>query len=492
MKPPTIHGKIVLSLLALMIAGAALIVASDTLISVPVAVGALVVFGLGLTFWSTRWLAPLDDVTEYIERMAEGEVALQPMRVRQAGQIERLATAVNRLNTQLRGVAEEADELARGMIGIQTLADRVLDSGDLSTVDFEVRGVEGGLNHSFTMLTNQLRRVAVMSHIIANDNLQNRALDDDLPGELGETYGAMVQHLRQLANNARQVSRGDLTVELEGGGDLGSSFNEMVDGLRELVEEIVQSALQISSASEEMLQVLREQQNAARDQARRIEATKKSMHELLDSADAIARSARTVSSAAEKTRDKNKQIGQRIATLEQQSDRIREILELIRNIADRSDLLALNASLEGQRAGEAGQGFTLVAHEMRRLAENTKESVGNVKSLVSEIGDSASGASEASREGLELSEKTTNESREITEVSRRQKEATEDVSEAMEELTTLVNHGVAGIRQVTHAASDLAALAERLGDLVDRFEVRARAQYEMGLDEDSGVERTVH
>jgi methyl-accepting chemotaxis protein len=216
------------------------------------------------------------------------------------------------------------------------------------------------------------------------------------------------------------------------------------------------------------------------------------MHELLDSADAIARSARTVSSAAEKTRDKNKQIGQRIATLEQQSDRIREILELIRNIADRSDLLALNASLEGQRAGEAGQGFTLVAQEMRRLAENTKESVGNVKSLVSDIGDSASGASKASREGLELSEKTTSESREITEVSRRQKEATKDVSEAMEELTTLVNHGVAGIRQVTHAASDLATLAERLGDLVDRFEVRARTEYEMGLDEETGVERTVH
>lgn len=492
MNPSTINGKITWSLLVLTIVGVGLLWVPDSILATPAATAVVGAIGLLLVAWSRSWMAPIREVTDYVERMSEGEVARNPLKVDQSGQVERLATAVNRLNTQLRGVAEEADELARGMIGIQTLADRVLDSGDLSAVDFQVRGAEGGLNHSFTMLTNQLRRVAVMSHIIANDNLQNPALDDELPGELGETYGAMVQHLRQIASNARQVSCGDLTVELEGGGDLGSSFNEMVYGLRELVEEIVQSALQISSASEEMLQVLQEQQKSARDQARRIEATKKSMHELLDSADAIARSARTVSSAAEKTRDKNKQIGQRIATLEQQSDRIREILELIRNIADRSDLLALNASLEGQRAGEAGQGFTLVAQEMRRLAENTKESVGNVKNLVAEIGESATGASKASKEGLALSEKTTNESQEINDVSRRQKEATEDVSKAMEELTTLVNHGVAGIRQVTHAASDLAQLAQRLGDLVDRFEVRARSQLERDFEADEESRRTVH
>ncbi|MGM0554817.1 MAG: methyl-accepting chemotaxis protein [Myxococcota bacterium] len=493
MKPSTINGKIALTILALTLIGIVLVLVPESYISSSLAGAIMALCGLGLAGWSRRWMTPLREVTDYVEAMSQGKVARRPLRVEQAGEVERLATAVNRLNTQLRGVAEEADELARGMIGIQTLADRVLDSGDLSAVDFEVRGAEGGLNHSFTMLTNQLRRVAVMSHIIASDNLQNPALDDELPGELGETYGAMIRHLRQLASNARRVSHGDLTVELEGGGDLGSSFNEMVNGLRELVGEIVQSALQISSASEEMLQVLREQQKSARDQARRIEATKRSMDELLDSADAIARSARTVSGAAEKTRDKNRQIGRRITTLEQQSDRIREILELIRNIADRSDLLALNASLEGQRAGEAGQGFTLVAQEMRRLAENTKESVGNVKNLVSEIGETATGASKASKEGLQLSEKTTKESQEINEVSRRQREATEDVGEAMEELTTLVNHGVAGIRQVTHAASDLADLADRLGDLVDRFEVRAQNELGHGLGpEDGDGTRTFH
>lgn len=465
---PTTSGKIALSILALTVLGAVAIAYAGQIWLA----GGFAALGVAVMVWSRSWMRPFEKIVDRVERMSEGDVALRPLKVRQKGEAERLATAVNRLNTQLRGVAEEASELSRGLIGIQSLADRVLDSGDLSAVDFELRGAEGGLNHSFTRLTNQLRRVAVMSHIIAKDNLQNPALDDELPGELGETYGAMVAHLRSIAEQAREVSQGDLTVRIEGEGDLTNAFNEMVQGLRELVGEIVQSALQISSASEEMRQVLEQQQHSARDQARRIESTMRSMDELLDSADSIAGSAKTVSSSAEKTRDKSQQIGQRITTLEQQSDRVRDILELIRNIADRSDLLALNASLEGQRAGEAGQGFTLVAQEMRRLAENTKESVGDVKGLVSEIGETATAASTASREGLELSEKTTHVSQNIREVSRRQRTATEDVGEAMEELTTLVNHGVAGMRQVTHAASDLADLADRLGELVDRFEVQ--------------------
>jgi methyl-accepting chemotaxis protein len=408
---------------------------------------------------------------ERLERLAAGDLSQPRITVNSSGDLGRMATAINQMLTQLRLLSEEATELANGYIGVQSLQDRVLKTGQLSAVDLPTSDSQGDLNRSFAELTNQLRRLTVKAHIIANDQLFNPALDEELPGELGDAFGLMVSNLRDLAGRAEQIASGDLSSSADGDGDLAGAFNEMVGGLRHLVERIMQSALQVASSTEEMLQVLHEHESSAQYQAERIRETQRTVEGLLESADSIADSAQQVFQAAEETRDQNRQIGFRIDELNQLSQRITEILELIRSIADRSDLLALNASLEGARTGEAGRGFTLVANEMRRLAENTKESVGSIKVLVDDIQHSTSATASACQEGLVRSEDTTEAALDIKVVTREQREHTDEVNRAMEELSTLVTHSVSGIRQVTVAASELATLSELLREMVERFDL---------------------
>ncbi|MFW5967904.1 MAG: methyl-accepting chemotaxis protein, partial [Persicimonas sp.] len=410
----------------------------------------------GLLSWYT-WasLSRYQEVTDAVERLAAGDLTQERLTLESGGEVGRMATAFNQLLTQLRLLSDEATELANGYIGVESLQDRVLETGQLSAVDVPTSEAQGDLNRSFAKLTNQLRRLTVKAHIIANDQLFNPALDEELPGELGEAFGLMVENLRTLARRAEDIAQGDLTSSVDGSGDLTSAFNDMVTGLRELVEEIMRSAVHVATSTEEMLQVLNQQEASASHQAERIRQTRQTVEGLFESADAIADSAQRVFRAAEETRDKNRQIGERIQELNQHSERIAEILKLIKDIADRSDLLALNASLEGARAGEAGKGFGLVASEMRRLAENTKESVGKIKRLVDDIQESARTTATACQEGLVRSEDTTEAAMAIKVVTENQHENTGEVHRNMEDLSRLVTQGVSGMRQVTVAASEL-------------------------------------
>ncbi len=427
--------------------------------------------GTLVVWFVRRTLEPYNAVTEAVERLAAGDLSQPRLTLDSSEEVSRMATSVNQLLTQLRLLSDEATELANGYIGVQSLQDKVLETGQLSTVDVPTSASQGDLNRSFAELTNQLRRLTVKAHIIANDQLYNPALDEELPGELGDAFGMMIGNLRTLAGRAENIARGDLTSSVAGDGDLTSAFNEMVTGLRELVDKITRSALQVASSTEEMLQVLHQHEDSARHQADRIQQTQRTVEELVESADAIADSAQQVFQAAEETRDKNRQIGECIQELNQHSERIAEILKLIKSIADRSDLLALNASLEGARTGEAGKGFGLVANEMRRLAENTKESVGKIKTLVDDIQASARTTANACQEGLVRSEDTTDAALKIKVVTQDQRENTGQVNRTMEDLSQLVTHGVSGIRQVTVAASELASLSEALRELVGRFDL---------------------
>jgi uncharacterized phage infection (PIP) family protein YhgE len=200
-----------------------------------------------------------------------------------------------------------------------------------------------------------------------------------------------------------------------------------------------------------------------------VEETQRTMETLLSSAKKIAESAQTVFKSAEKTQANNRIISDRASELKSHTERIGEILESIKEIADRSDLLALNASLEGLRAGEAGKGFTLVAAEMRRLAENIKGSVADIKELLSDIRESALSSVLAIEEGTRLSERTTDSALKITLITQQQQSGTEQVTQSMEELSHLINQGLAGTRQVTMAAGDLARLSEDLRGSMDRF-----------------------
>ncbi|MFU8807006.1 MAG: methyl-accepting chemotaxis protein, partial [Bradymonadaceae bacterium] len=425
------------------------------------------VAGVMTILFARMSLAPLDEVTKILEGIAAGDLRQDRLTVDREDEIGRLAQATNRMLAQLSGMARQAEELASGHIGVVDVEERVLKSERLFDADIQVRPNQGELERNFVSLANQMRRLTIQARIIAKNNLHSPLLDERIPGELGESFALMVRNLRTIAERATDIAEGNLTSQVQGDGDLNTAFNKMVIGLSELVERITETALHISTSTEEILLVLRDQELAASHQASGVEETQRTMETLLSSARKIAESTQTVFKSAEKTQANNRIVADRIGELKAHTVRIAEILEVIKSIADRSDLLALNASLEGMRAGEAGKGFTLVAAEMRRLAENIKGSVSDIKELVTDIRESSMASVMATEEGSRLSDRTTETSLKISLITQQQQSGTEQVTQSMDELSHLINQGVAGTRQVTTAASELADLSENMRVLVE-------------------------
>lgn len=446
-------------------------VAGVLFIGSPLLAAILAVLGVGAIAFTRMSLAPLEEVTQVIEGIASGDLQHRPVADGGTDEIGRLARSTNSMVSQLGQISTTAEELARGDIGIADVEQKVLNTGRLADADLPLTRAKGDLERSFIRLTNQMRRLTIQARVIASDDLNSPLLNEEVPGELGEAFGLMVRNLQTIADRAKDIAEGDLTSYVKGDGDLTMAFNQMVTGLNDLIQRIVHTALHISSSSEEILVVLQDQELAASHQASGVEETQRTMETLLASARKISDNSKTVFKSAEKTQSNNRTVAERIGELKSHTARISEILEVIKSIADRSDLLALNASLEGMRAGEAGKGFTLVAAEMRRLAENIKESIGDIKELVSDIRESSLAAVMATEEGSRLSERTTDTALQISLITQQQQSGTEQVTQSMEELSHLINQGVAGTRQVTTAASELASASDSLRQLVDEFEV---------------------
>ncbi|HXS17827.1 MAG TPA: methyl-accepting chemotaxis protein, partial [Polyangiaceae bacterium] len=161
---------------------------------------------------------------------------------------------------------------------------------------------------------------------------------------------------------------------------------------------------------------------------------------------------------------------QRIDSLSTHTGRISELLDTIRDIADKSDLLALNGSLEASRAGEGGQGFALVAAEMRRLAVRVTASTEDVKKLVVDIREASTATIMATEESRRLARETTEAARQITLVSQQQRTGTEQVSQSVREVTGVVTQAAAATSETRTSAQGLKRQADELSKLVKRFD----------------------
>ncbi|HYX91848.1 MAG TPA: methyl-accepting chemotaxis protein [Myxococcaceae bacterium] len=294
-------------------------------------------------------------------------------------------------------------------------------------------------------------------------------------------------------------------------GPLLESFGKVIETLRTFVREINEAALRLSSSANQVLAASTQHETSATEQAAAIHETTATMEELKHASAQIAENAGAVARVAEETlgaarsgrgaisefiqamqqiRRDGAAVVDSIAKLSKRVERIGTVVEVIDEIADRSDLLALNAALEGSRAGEAGKGFSIVAAEMRRLAENVLDSTKEIKNLITEIREAtaaAGTAADASKSATEAGEKlgavaaqsvegilagvqeTSDAARVINLATQQQRTATEQVVASMAEIEDVTRQTTQASKQSTGAAAELTGLAARLAELIKRF-----------------------
>jgi len=294
---------------------------------------------------------------------------------------------------------------------------------------------------------------------------------------------------------------------------LVSGLDQFFAMLRSAAFELRNVMRQVSVSSSEVLAAATQQESSMSEHASAVHETTATMAELHGAARQIADNAGTVAAAAEQTlesarsgetsivdvlaslsamNENAREIHEAMVRLARRVERIGSVVEVIDEIADRSDLLALNAALEGAKAGEAGKGFSIVAVEMRRLAENVFASTKEIKGLIGEVQEAADAASQATNRNrhsaeevekqgqaamgsvqkiLAAGQETHDASRVIHLATQQQRTATEQVVTSMKEVETATRQATDGARQSAAAAAELAQLADRLSTLIKQFNV---------------------
>ncbi|MCP3140647.1 methyl-accepting chemotaxis protein [Pyxidicoccus xibeiensis] len=339
-----------------------------------------------------------------------------------------------------------------------------------------------------------------------------------LTAYLGGTV--IAEPLRSITEDATRIAQGDLRPPRVIAAEdevwaTSAAFAQMQAQLGQALTQLRRAGLQISTTTEQLVATSGEQESGADEQASSLNVTSATTEELARSAQQIAGNAESVSAIAETTfgaaqtgqrgaaaflgamqrmKEDNQAIADAVVRLNKRVQQIGKVVEFINEIADKSDLLALNAELEGTKAGEVGRGFSLVAAEMRRLAENVIRSTKAIEQLIEEIRDATNAAVMATEAGLkttdagtvlaaqvdeslslilELARQTSHAVRSISLATQQQQTGTDQLAAAMGDILRVTEQNSAATKQMAAANADLASLSRDLKRVVERFHVGA-------------------
>ncbi len=330
---------------------------------------------------------------------------------------------------------------------------------------------------------------------------------------IGKRFIEPLDHVSEAVKAACQGEIGR-KVEIETHdefGTLASSYNQMVDLIVYLIKQTQESSRRLAQSASEILSATEQQASGAAEQAASISQTTATMEELAATYRQIAENANQVVRIAEATlgsaesgqqavmntltsmeqiKSRTQASANKILALGERSQQIGQVLSIINNIADQTKILALNAAIEAARAGEAGKGFSVVAIEIRKLAESVVASTGEISTIMTEIQSAANdlvlsteqelkqvqeGVDLANVTGgsldqiLDMIEQTTAAAKEISAGTQQQKTATDQVVKAMKEVAAVAQQTAAGSRQVAGAAELLSGIARESSQVGSAF-----------------------
>jgi methyl-accepting chemotaxis protein len=368
-------------------------------------------------------------------------------------------------------------------------------------------------------MTRPIKRLVTVADAVAEGDVNVRVdvSSQDEVGVLAVAFQRLVDYMRELAGAAESIAANNLTIDVRPRSEkdaLGNSFKTMVHNLTGMVRLMNQNATELVSAATEIATSSEQMSRGAQEQSQQMDRVSSATEEISatiiesskNAAEATesARSAAATASSGGEIVNETIQGMQRITTVVRQSadsiarlatsaDQIGEIIVVIDDIADQTNLLALNAAIEAARAGEQGRGFAVVADEVRKLAERTGKATGEitgmiksiqaetqdaVRSMKGGIGEVEKGRELANRAGGSLGEVVAGAQRvmdmivQIAAATEQQSAATEQISKNIENVSSITRETAKGAQESAAAAEELNRQAESLQRMVSEFKVK--------------------
>lgn len=339
---------------------------------------------------------------------------------------------------------------------------------------------------------------------------------DDEIGMLSKNFARMIRSLQEMAAVAKKIALCDLRMQIKPQSEkdeLGNAFAIMTDSLRRSTAELAEGVNVLASSASEILAATTQVASGAAETGTAIAETTTTVEEVKQTAQNSSQKARAVSDSAQKviqvaqsgrksvdaTIDGMKRIqaqvesiAESVVKLSEQSQAIGEIIASVNDLAEQSNLLAVNAAIEAAKAGEHGKGFSVVAQEVKSLAEQSKQATAQVRTILNDIQKATTAAVLATEQGNKavesgmkqsaeagesirmLAESITEAAQAATQIaasSQQQMVGTDQVAMAMENIKQASSQNVAGTKQAEAAAHNLHDLGQKLKQLVDQYKV---------------------
>lgn len=304
-----------------------------------------------------------------------------------------------------------------------------------------------------------------------NDTQEVKELFDKINFAVNSTVDAN----NEIIEKTKLVANGDLTVQLKKrseSDELMIALTEMVDKLNEIVANILDDAENITAAGAQMNSSSQGMSQGASEQASSVEEVTSSMEQMDSNIQQNTDNAQQTEKIAVKSSQDIAKANEAVATTVKAMIEIAEKISIIDEIAEKTDILAINAAIEAARAGEHGKGFAVVAAEVRKLAENSQVAA-------KEIGIVSKNNVAISKDSGELLSKvvpdiqnTTRLVQEIAAASIEQNSGAAQISNAINQLNSVVQQNAAAAEQLSSNSEELSAQAETLKDLMSFFTLR--------------------